>query len=91
MYTLAVIARFWWLKVKALAESFKWTELESFSRQKKVSPIGYRPFVEACYNKREKLEGSKYLVKVAPDEKVKCLINIGYVTDVIKMNEYSSL
>lgn len=41
--------RFWWLKVKALAESRNWVELEKFAKSKK-SPIGYevRCFVLMC-------------------------------------------
>jgi len=39
--------RFWWLKLKALAASDKWTELEKFSKEKR-SPIGYEPFVQIC-------------------------------------------
>jgi len=32
--------RFWWLKLKALAEKEDWEELEKFAKSKK-SPIGY--------------------------------------------------
>ena len=32
--------RFWWIKVKALAESRNWVELDRFAKSKK-SPIGY--------------------------------------------------
>ncbi|WWC69699.1 uncharacterized protein I206_103642 [Kwoniella pini CBS 10737] len=36
--------RFWWIKLKALAERKDWEGLESFAKSKK-SPIGYEPFV----------------------------------------------
>ncbi|WRT66892.1 uncharacterized protein IL334_003855 [Kwoniella shivajii] len=36
--------RFWWIKLKALAESKNWEGLENFAKSKK-SPIGYEPFV----------------------------------------------
>jgi len=62
--------------VTALAEAGNWMELEAFSKSKK-SPIGYRPFTEACYKAGNKAEGHKYLSRVAPDEKVRCLISIG--------------
>ena len=69
--------RYWWLKANALAESSNWFELENFSKSKKNSPIGYRPFVEACAKWGNKAEAAKYLTRVSPDEKVKCLISIG--------------
>lgn len=72
-----LILRFWWLKANALAESSNWFELENFSKTKKNSPIGYRPFVEACAKWGNKAEAAKYLARVSPDEKVKCLISIG--------------
>lgn len=37
---LAHLCRYWWLKLKALAEKEEWDELEKFSKTKK-SPIGY--------------------------------------------------
>jgi len=65
--------------VNALAECSNWPELEIFSKSKKSSPIGYRPFVEACAKWGNKAEAAKYLNKVVSDEKVKCLISIGWV------------
>ena len=35
--------RFWWIRIKALAERRDWNELEKFSKSKK-SPIGYEVF-----------------------------------------------
>lgn len=35
--------RFWWVRIKALAEQRDWNELEKFSRSKK-SPIGYEVY-----------------------------------------------
>ena len=34
------LCRYWWLKLKTLAEKEEWEELEKFSKYKK-SPIGY--------------------------------------------------
>ncbi|WWC85237.1 uncharacterized protein L201_000099 [Kwoniella dendrophila CBS 6074] len=36
--------RFWWIKLRALAERKDWEGLENFAKSKK-SPIGYEPFV----------------------------------------------
>jgi len=36
--------RWWWVKLKALAEIKDWDGLEAFAKSKK-SPIGYEPFV----------------------------------------------
>ncbi|WWC61373.1 uncharacterized protein I303_103954 [Kwoniella dejecticola CBS 10117] len=36
--------RFWWIKLRALAERKDWEGLEAFAKSKK-SPIGYEPFV----------------------------------------------
>jgi len=61
--------RWWWIKVKALAESSNWGELDRFSKSKK-SPIGYEPFVTECIAKGNRFEAKKYVVKMAPDERV---------------------
>lgn len=37
---LSYLWRYWWLKLKSLAEKEDWEELEKFSKTKK-SPIGY--------------------------------------------------
>ncbi|XP_034035762.1 vacuolar protein sorting-associated protein 16 homolog [Thalassophryne amazonica] len=62
--------RFWWLKLKALAEKEQWEELEKFSKSKK-SPIGYLAFVEICMKSHNKYEAKKYISKVMPEQKVK--------------------
>jgi hypothetical protein len=36
----ATVHRFWWIKVKALAQSRNWPELEKFAKSKKP-PIGF--------------------------------------------------
>ncbi|KAG7217730.1 hypothetical protein INR49_020977 [Caranx melampygus] len=62
--------RYWWLKLKSLAEKEEWEELEKFSKSKK-SPIGYLPFVDVCMKCNNKYEAKKYVSKVTPDQKVK--------------------
>lgn len=68
--------RFWWLKLKALAEKADWEELEKFAKSKK-SPIGYLPFVEVCIKHHSKYEARKYVSRVTPEQKVKAHLAVG--------------
>lgn len=68
--------RFWWLKLKALAEKEDWEELEKFAKSKK-SPIGYLPFVEVCIKHHNKYEAKKYVTKITPEQKVKAHLAVG--------------
>uniref|UniRef100_A0A667ZAU1 Vacuolar protein sorting-associated protein 16 homolog n=1 Tax=Myripristis murdjan TaxID=586833 RepID=A0A667ZAU1_9TELE len=68
--------RYWWLKLKSLAEKEEWEELEKFSKSKK-SPIGYLPFVEVCMKRHNKHEAKKYVSKVPPEQKVKAHLGPG--------------
>uniref|UniRef100_A0A3Q3XGA3 Vacuolar protein sorting-associated protein 16 homolog n=1 Tax=Mola mola TaxID=94237 RepID=A0A3Q3XGA3_MOLML len=67
--------RYWWLKLKSLAEKEEWEELEKFSKSKK-SPIGYLPFVEVCMKSNNKYEARKYVSKVTPEQKVRAHLAI---------------
>uniref|UniRef100_A0A3Q3FK84 Vacuolar protein sorting-associated protein 16 homolog n=1 Tax=Labrus bergylta TaxID=56723 RepID=A0A3Q3FK84_9LABR len=67
--------RYWWLKLKSLAEKEEWEELEKFSKSKK-SPIGYLAFVEVCMKSNNKSEAKKYVSKVTPEQKVKAHLAI---------------
>ncbi|KAG2381634.1 hypothetical protein C9374_006018 [Naegleria lovaniensis] len=55
--------KYWWIKIAALSKLGKWNKLEKFSKKK--SPIGYRPFVEACLQQKNKLEAAKYIPRVS--------------------------
>lgn len=44
--------RFWYLKIKALAASGQWEALRQFANEKK-SPVGYKPFAQACIEHRQ--------------------------------------
>uniref|UniRef100_A0AAX7T5Q4 Vacuolar protein sorting-associated protein 16 homolog n=1 Tax=Astatotilapia calliptera TaxID=8154 RepID=A0AAX7T5Q4_ASTCA len=68
--------RYWWLKLKSLAEKEEWDELEKFSKSKK-SPIGYLAFVEVCIKCNNKYEAKKYVSKVTPEQKVKAHLAVG--------------
>uniref|UniRef100_A0A8C5FEP7 Vacuolar protein sorting-associated protein 16 homolog n=1 Tax=Gadus morhua TaxID=8049 RepID=A0A8C5FEP7_GADMO len=67
--------RYWWLKLKSLAEKEEWEELEKFSKSKK-SPVGYLPFVEVCMKKSNKYEAKKYVTKVTPEQRVRAHLTI---------------
>ncbi|XP_062991766.1 vacuolar protein sorting-associated protein 16 homolog [Elgaria multicarinata webbii] len=68
--------RFWWLKIKALAEQGDWEELEKFSKSKK-SPIGYLPFVEMGMKHHNRHEAKKFAARVAPEQRVKAFLLVG--------------
>ena len=61
--------KFWFLKVRGLALTRNWAELEKFARGKK-SPIGYGPFVKACIDNNNKAEAIKYIERVTKEEQV---------------------
>lgn len=72
--------RYWWLRVKVLAELRDWAELEKFSKSKK-SPIGYEPFVDACLENENKFEAAKYMPKVRDEQKVKYYCKLGMMDE----------
>lgn len=55
--------RYWLLKIRALAEAEFWQVLEAFAKEKK-SPVGYRPFVEACLKYGTAEQARPFLPKV---------------------------
>eukprot|EP01122_Echinamoeba_exundans_P014185 TRINITY_DN6375_c0_g1_i2.p1 TRINITY_DN6375_c0_g1~~TRINITY_DN6375_c0_g1_i2.p1 ORF type:complete len:830 (+),score=168.25 TRINITY_DN6375_c0_g1_i2:36-2525(+) len=59
--------RFWWLKVKALAELGDFEELEKFSKEKKP-PIGFKPFADVCIDAGNVNEAVKYIRKISQAE-----------------------
>ncbi|XP_013393973.1 vacuolar protein sorting-associated protein 16 homolog [Lingula anatina] len=76
--------RFWWLKIRALAEAGDWMELDRFSKTKK-SPIGYEPFIEVCMENHNRFEATKYLTRVAPENKVKCHVRVGQLKEAAEI------
>lgn len=68
--------RYWWLRIRSLAELSEWTELERFSKSKK-SPIGYGPFVDVCLENENITEAMKYLPRVNEDFKIKYYLKAG--------------
>ncbi|XP_031556502.1 vacuolar protein sorting-associated protein 16 homolog [Actinia tenebrosa] len=76
--------RFYWIKVRALAESRNWLELERFSKAKK-SPIGYEPFVDACLEFNSRIEAEKYLTRVLPENKVHYYLKLGKIVEAAEV------
>jgi hypothetical protein len=69
--------RYWWIKIRALAELGAWEALEKFSRDKS-SPIGYEPFAEVCLQHGNSPEAAKYAGRIKNIEsKVKWLCRLG--------------
>ena len=67
--------KFWWLKIAAFSKLGKWNKMEKFSKKK--SPIGYRPFVEACLQQKNTVEAHKYIPKVTdPWEKIELYVEL---------------
>jgi hypothetical protein len=67
--------RFWIVKVKALAQSRNWPELEKFSKSKK-SPIGYEPFADECLAMSNRPEAKKYIERIPLELRVPYYIRI---------------
>ncbi|KAK8870008.1 hypothetical protein IAR55_000578 [Kwoniella newhampshirensis] len=69
--------RWWWIKLKALAELRDWEGLEGFAKSKK-SPIGYEPFVThlLSLNPPQPTHAANYVarcdLKSRPDLYVRC-------------------
>lgn len=57
-----------WIKVRALAKSNRWEELNDFCleyiNKKKIPPIGFVPFAEECIREGNNEEAKKYISKI---------------------------
>lgn len=70
--------RYWWIKIKALAQIKDWVSLEKFAKEKK-SPIGYAPFAALCIEAGALREAEKYIPKIQDAvEKIEFYVRIGY-------------
>ncbi|KAL1505520.1 hypothetical protein ABEB36_005068 [Hypothenemus hampei] len=67
--------RYWYLRIAILAKQNDWSELDKFSKLKK-SPVGYGPFVDACWANNNKNEALKYISKVTDELKAKYYLQI---------------
>jgi len=71
--------RAWHIEVKTLAKDKAWTELFQLVANKKVPPIGFEPFVEACVEEKAYEQAVKYIQRMTdPHEQMEWLCNIGY-------------
>jgi hypothetical protein len=79
---------FWHVKMRALAESSDWAGLWTFANDKK-SPVGYKPFVDACVSlggRDGKLEARRYAAKISDyEEKVDLLMTLGAYADAAEL------
>ncbi|XP_066259281.1 vacuolar protein sorting-associated protein 16 homolog isoform X2 [Euwallacea similis] len=67
--------RYWYLRINTLARQKEWVELDKFSKLKK-SPVGYGPFVDACWANGNRDESLKYLTKMPEELKAKYYLKI---------------
>ena len=71
--------RFWHIKVRALSECADWRLLEKFANEVRPPPIGFVPFARACIRRGEKLEASKYVMRVEDDRlRLELLVEIEF-------------
>ena len=56
--------KFWYIKIKALADADFWEVLQLFANEKK-SPVGYVPFVEACISHHREDQAKFFLQKIS--------------------------
>merc|ERR1712046_227295 len=55
--------RYWWLKLKALADSNEFEKLAKFSKEKRP-PIGFGPFVQICIEHGRVGEARQYIARI---------------------------
>eukprot|EP01112_Ceratiomyxa_fruticulosa_P007909 TRINITY_DN2060_c0_g1_i1.p1 TRINITY_DN2060_c0_g1~~TRINITY_DN2060_c0_g1_i1.p1 ORF type:complete len:827 (+),score=180.52 TRINITY_DN2060_c0_g1_i1:187-2667(+) len=73
--------RFWWIRIKAVAETRDWEGLEKLAKEKK-SPIGYEPFIDVCIEGKALQEAVKYIPKLAEAEKrIEYFMKVGAVKE----------
>jgi hypothetical protein len=71
--------RYWHVEVKTLAEMGEFQELSQRVANKKVPPIGYDTFIEACIEHKNYTEAARYIA-LLPDahEQMEWLCQIGF-------------
>ena len=73
--------RWWSLKLKGLMQARDWVGLWELSSSARRSPIGYKPFVEACVKQGAYDEACRYIAKLTPAEAVPMYLQINKVDD----------
>lgn len=68
--------RYWWVKIRALAQRRDWEGLSRFSKEKKP-PIGFVPFVTVCLQQGATNEAAQYIPRISdPHKQVEFLVKI---------------
>jgi hypothetical protein len=76
--------RMWYTEVVALSRTGCWDELAKLVANKKVPPIGFQPFIEACIAHKNLPEAAKYIARLTDyHEQMEWLCNIGYWNDAV--------
>lgn len=76
--------RFWHIEVSTLAKCRSWQELAKRANNKKVPPIGFGPFVEACVEQKAFVEAARYIVRLPePHQQMEWLCHIGYWKEAV--------
>merc|ERR1712039_791261 len=79
--------RKWYLRVETLAREKKWALLQQFVERKK-SPIGYMPIVEACVENGSKRYARDYILRLSdPGEKMEWLATLEFWDDAVDVAE----
>lgn len=70
--------RFWHIQVQVYAQNSKWAALYSLVDRKKMPPVGYTPFIEACLTANNVQEAVRYIELLSDiAERMEWLCNIG--------------
>ena len=70
--------RYWHVEIKTLAKGGVWAELANRIANKKVPPVGYEPFIEACPENKNPQEAVRYISHLNdPHDQMEWLFNIG--------------
>ena len=77
--------RYWWIRIRDLADKFQWDELEKTSKSKK-NIIGFEGFVEVSLSKNNLEEAKKYIERCSEEKKLKLFVNGKYVKQKLFLN-----
>ena len=76
--------RMWYTEVVALSRTGCWDELGKLVANKKVPPIGFQPFIEACIAQKNLVEAAKYIARLSDyHEQMEWLCNINYWNEAV--------
>eukprot|EP00457_Paulinella_chromatophora_P001435 gb/GEZN01001437.1/.p1 GENE.gb/GEZN01001437.1/~~gb/GEZN01001437.1/.p1 ORF type:complete len:837 (-),score=141.79 gb/GEZN01001437.1/:524-3034(-) len=68
----------WHIEVRTLAKNRQWMELDKLVANKKVPPIGFGPFIEACVEYKQLEHAARFISRLPdPTEQMEWFCNIG--------------